>query len=82
MPAITVDEMEQVLFDTATPLTDSQYAESPNNEFGHGLVNAYEAVFSVNGIGTLKGRIMENRVNNEAPKFEHSTQWKLMLEWT
>ncbi|MBO1912185.1 S8 family serine peptidase, partial [Microvirga sp. 3-52] len=44
---ITVDDMEQILLDTATPLTDSDYPESPNHGYGYGLVDAYEAVLAI-----------------------------------
>ncbi len=70
---ITVDEMEQLLLDTATPLTDSQYPESPNHGYGYGLVDAYEAVSSIiDGLGTLKGQVMVDGEDAEAPTFEHS----------
>src|SRR5690606_26520158 len=44
---LTVDEMEQVLLDTATPLTDAEYPETPNHGYGYGLVDAYAAVSSI-----------------------------------
>ena len=70
---ISVDEMEQILLNTATPLTDSQYPESPNHGYGYGLVDAYEAVSSIlDGLGTLKGQVMVDGEDNEAPTFEHS----------
>ena len=70
---IPVDEMEQILMNTATPLTDSQYPESPNHGYGHGLVDAYEAVSSIlNGLGTLQGQVMVDGEDAEAPTFEHS----------
>ncbi|WP_082684276.1 S8 family peptidase [Lentibacillus amyloliquefaciens] len=71
--SITVDEMEQVLMDTAIPLTNDTYPESPNNGFGHGLVNAYDAVSALeDGIGTIEGQVTKQGEDNEAPIFEHT----------
>ncbi|WP_188454287.1 S8 family peptidase [Virgibacillus oceani] len=72
--SLTVDEMEEILLNTATPLTDEEYPESPNNGFGYGLVNAYNAVSSIeNGLGTLQGQVTKEGEDNEAPTFEHSS---------
>lgn len=46
-PSLTVDQLEDVISNTATPLTDSQYRTSPNNGYGHGLIDALAAVNSV-----------------------------------
>ncbi len=43
-PNLTVDEMENILLTTTTPLTDRVYPVSPNNGYGFGLVDAYAAV--------------------------------------
>lgn len=70
---LTVDEMEQILLETATPLTDAEYPESPNHGYGHGLVDAYEAVTSImSGLGTLKGQVTKQGEDDEAPTFKHS----------
>lgn len=54
--SITVDEMEEILLTTATPKTDAEYPETPNHGYGYGLVNAYDAISSMqDGLGTLKG---------------------------
>nr|WP_304608895.1 S8 family peptidase [Planomicrobium sp. YIM 101495] len=69
---ITVDEMERVLLETATPLTDENYPETPNHGYGYGLVDAYEAVSSIlDGIGTLEGQVAKQGDDTEAPAFEH-----------
>ncbi|ASK64399.1 peptidase S8 [Virgibacillus phasianinus] len=71
--SLTVDELEEILLNTATPLTDDEYPESPNNGYGYGLVNAYAAVNSiVNGLGTLKGQVTKQGEDSEAPAFEHT----------
>lgn len=70
---LTVDDMEEILLTTATPLTDSVYPESPNHGYGYGLVDAYEAVSSImSGLGTLEGQVTKQGEDNEAPTFEHT----------
>lgn len=70
--SLTVDQIEQILTETATPTTNDAYPESPNNAFGHGIVNAYEAVASVvSGLGTVKGQVMKEGVDLEPPVIEH-----------
>jgi bacillopeptidase F len=71
---LSVDEMEQILLDTAIPLTDAQYPETPNHGYGYGLVDAYEAVSSImNGIGKIGGQVTKQGEDDEAPAFEHSS---------
>ncbi|PAV31296.1 hypothetical protein CIL05_01190 [Virgibacillus profundi] len=43
-PSLTVKQMKHILRETATPLTDETYPESPNNGYGYGLVNAPAAL--------------------------------------
>lgn len=43
-PTLSALEIKQILLDTAQPVTDGTYAASPNNAYGHGVVNAYGAV--------------------------------------
>lgn len=70
---LTVDEMEEILLDTANPLTDSEYTSSPNHGYGYGLVDAYEAVSSImTGLGTLEGQVTQQGIDDEAPTFEHT----------
>lgn len=70
---ITVEDMEQVLLNTATPLTDSAYPTSPNHGYGHGLVDAYAAVSSIaSGLGKLEGQVTKQGDDSEPPAFEHS----------
>lgn len=69
---LNVDQIEQILTETATPMTNSDYPESPNNAFGHGIVNAYDAVASVvSGLGVVKGQVTEEGEDTEAPVIEH-----------
>ncbi|MCY8032200.1 S8 family peptidase [Bacillus sonorensis] len=70
--SLSVDEMEQILINTATPLTDSKFTESPNNGYGHGLVNAYEAVSAVTeGLGKAEGRVGKEGEDSKPPVLTH-----------
>ncbi len=46
-PQLSVHNIETTLMETAIPLTDQNYSESPNYGFGYGLVNALSAVESL-----------------------------------
>ncbi len=71
--SLTVEEVEDILTETAIPLTNDQYLESPNNGFGYGLVNALDAVSSVtDGIGQISGVVTEEGEDTEPPTFEHT----------
>ncbi|WP_435534480.1 S8 family serine peptidase [Bacillus amyloliquefaciens] len=70
--SITVDEMEDVLTRTAEKLTDSVFPESPNNGYGHGLVNAFDAVSGVtDGIGSVEGKVSSAGEDHNPPSFHH-----------
>ena len=70
---MSVDDMEQILLDTATPLTDSQYPTTPNHGYGHGLVDAHAAVSAVaSGLGKLEGQVTKQGDDNEPPTFTHT----------
>ncbi|WP_342542411.1 S8 family serine peptidase [Paenisporosarcina sp. FSL H8-0542] len=70
---VTVDEMEQILLDTAVPLTDIEYPQTPNNGYGYGLVDAYMSVSAIiNGLGKLEGQVAKKGEDNEAPTFTHT----------
>ncbi|MBD1379941.1 S8 family peptidase [Metabacillus arenae] len=70
--SLTVDEIEEILLATATPLTDSTFPESPNNGYGHGLVNAHDAVASLlTGLGKVKGQVAKEGEDLDAPTFKH-----------
>jgi bacillopeptidase F (M6 metalloprotease family)/subtilisin family serine protease len=71
--SLTVDDIEQILLETAVPLTDSQYASVPNNGYGWGLVNAFDAVSEVlTGRGTLTGRVITSGDDIESPVITHT----------
>nr|WP_223251521.1 MULTISPECIES: S8 family peptidase [unclassified Bacillus (in: firmicutes)] len=61
---LSVEEIEQILIDTAKPLTDQQFPESPNNGYGAGLVDAKEAIMALtDGIGTIEGQVTNEDVH-------------------
>ncbi|WP_273852181.1 S8 family peptidase [Guptibacillus spartinae] len=71
-PSLTVDEIEDIFLNSVTPLTDDEFPDSPNNGYGYGLVNAFDAVSSViSGLGTLKGEVMKEGNDEEEPTYQH-----------
>lgn len=54
-PALTVDELEAVMLDTAHPLGGVQ----PNNDFGWGLADAYAAAVVAGSYGYLSGHVTD-----------------------
>lgn len=63
-PNLTVSEIENILKNTATPLTDTRYRNSPNMGYGYGVVDALAAVEAALGTtgpqtGSITGRITE-----------------------
>lgn len=81
-PNLTVDEIEKVLTDSATPLKDAEHVSTPNFAYGYGKVNAYKAVKLAenfkgdskenNGQGTLKGKLLVKGKDSSDPIIEHS----------
>jgi bacillopeptidase F len=70
--SLTVEEIEEILLSSATPLTDATFPESPNNGYGHGLVNAFTAVSSVvTGLGRIEGTVTKEGEDTEAPSITH-----------
>ena len=43
-PNLSVDQIEKILNETATPLKDDHYTTTPNHGYGHGKVDALNAV--------------------------------------
>ncbi|MCA1058194.1 S8 family serine peptidase [Rossellomorea aquimaris] len=79
--SLTVDELEEILMSTAVPLTDGTFPESPNNGYGHGLVNAFDAVSSViSGIGKVKGQVSKEGDDTEAPVISHEAPQEAFKE--
>ncbi|WP_461182452.1 S8 family serine peptidase [Virgibacillus kimchii] len=69
---LSVQEIEQVLMDTAVERTDNEYPDAPNNGYGHGLVNVFDAVSAmVDGLGSISGNVLKEGEDNEAPTYDH-----------
>ncbi len=71
--SLTVPQLEEIIKNTATPRTDSQYPESPNNGYGYGIINAFNAVSSViSGLGEVKGQVLKEGEDTVPPTFNHT----------
>ncbi|WP_085504898.1 S8 family serine peptidase [Thalassobacillus devorans] len=72
--SLSVDDLEELMLETADTTTNDQYPEDPNEGYGHGIVNAYTAVSAVvSGIGEIKGYVYEEGEDDEAPSIEHES---------
>ena len=75
-PDATVEEMENIVRRTATPLTDKYYVDSPNSGYGYGKINAYNAVKELKGgeesFGTFSGNTYELGSDLEVPAIKHA----------
>ncbi|WP_306454061.1 S8 family serine peptidase [Evansella halocellulosilytica] len=70
---LSLDDLAEIMETTATPRTNDQYPEAPNNGFGHGIINAYDAVMSVmDGIGNISGNVLQDGEDTEPPTYEHT----------
>lgn len=77
-PNLTPDEVENIITNTATKLTDEEYVKSPNFAYGYGKVNAYNAVKAAKGkddstkeFATLEGRLLTYGEDSSEPKINH-----------
>ena len=70
--SVTVDEIIDMINDTATPLSDSTYTGHPNNGYGWGLVDAYKAVEVIAmDSGTITGTVLKEGIDDTPPVIEH-----------
>ncbi len=70
--SLTVDDLQLILTETAGPLTDKTYPQSPNFGYGYGLVDAFEAVASVaEGTGFVEGQVLIEGADLELPVISH-----------
>lgn len=71
--SLTPDDLETIMTETATPVTTSSFPTVPNNGFGHGIVNAFDAVSAVvTGRGTLTGRVATSGDDFQSPVITHT----------
>ena len=73
-PSLTVSDIEQTLKDTAQPLIDGTYTDSPNHAYGYGLVNAYEAVSASRETTAICGQVLAAGIDDEPPVIVHEPQ--------
>lgn len=72
-PSLDVKALEEVLVETANPLTDKNYPKSPNNGYGAGIVNALNAVSTyTKGLGELTGEVTREGRDDLAPEIMHT----------
>lgn len=82
-PNLTVDQIENILNETALPLKDEYYTTTPNNGYGYGKVNAASAVQLAMGqekgkdikkdnIAILSGRLLAHGQDTQAPVISHN----------
>ncbi|RLL46964.1 DUF3823 domain-containing protein [Oceanobacillus piezotolerans] len=72
--SLSVDELENILLETADSKagTDSKFPDSPNNGYGHGIVDAYAAVSSVtSGLGKIEGIVTTEGEDTTPPEYKH-----------
>jgi len=70
--SLSVEDVEDLLKETATPLEDANDSGHPNNGYGYGLVDAFEAVSRVaGGAGTIEGKVLSEGQDLENPVIVH-----------
>ncbi|WP_084215521.1 S8 family serine peptidase [Jeotgalibacillus campisalis] len=70
---LSIDEVEDLLMDTATPRTNAQYPTAPNNGFGDGIINVFDAVSAViSGLGTISGQVTKDGEDTTAPVIDYT----------
>ncbi|PUB08206.1 S8 family serine peptidase [Paenisporosarcina sp. OV554] len=70
--SLKVNQIEQIIKETATPCTDSEYPKAPNNGYGYGVINAFKAVTSImQGISEIKGQVAYDGEDTVPPTFNH-----------
>jgi len=67
-PGLSVEEIEETLFSTATPRTDSDYDEYPNYGYGYGIVNAATAIDSLHYEITIEDDVLEKAIRQNLGK--------------
>ena len=62
--SIEVEDLANVLKQTAIPLTNTEYPDSPNNGYGHGLVDAHAALNIISTeAGIVSGKVVSEITN-------------------
>ncbi|MBN3544126.1 S8 family serine peptidase [Fictibacillus barbaricus] len=59
--SLSPEDIEEILIHSTVPLTDVEFPNAPNNGYGNGLINIYEAVQTLNkGVGRIQGHVTQN----------------------
>ena len=57
--SLSVDQVEELLVDTAVPMEDSDDMGYPNNGYGYGIIDVFGAVSKITGsTGTIEGQVL------------------------
>lgn len=73
--SVTIEDMFDIFSRTAYPLTDSlpTAQESPNYDYGYGLIDAMESVLQIaGGTGTFRGKVLQGGSDAGLPTIEHT----------
>lgn len=73
--SLSVEEVENLLKDSAVHLEDSDDSGYPNNGYGYGLIDAFEAVSRVaGGTGTIEGKVLKEGEDLANPVILHNQE--------
>lgn len=73
--SLNLGDIENILANTADPLTDNTYRKSPNFGYGYGMVNAFKAVSEVvTGIGVVEGKVLKEGEDLEDVSIIHEQE--------
>lgn len=73
--SLSIEEVENLLKDTAAPLEDADDPGHPNNGYGYGLIDAFEAVSRVaSGTGIIEGKVLKEGEDLENPVIVHEQE--------
>ncbi len=71
--SLKINEVESLLEDTAEPLEDNADSGHPNNGYGYGLIDAFEAVSRIEGrTGTIEGMVLKETKDSDNPVLQHA----------
>ena len=80
---ISPAEMIRIFSETAFPLTDDDphAQESPNHDYGYGLIDAFESVVRISGgTGTFTGKVLKSGSDAAKPVIEHQPKVTEMIQ--
>ncbi len=71
--SLSIEDVEELLKDTAIPIEDANDAGDPNYGYGYGLIDAFEAVSRIaGGTGTIEGKVTVEGEDLENPVILHN----------